>query len=246
MPDMYFDLGTYKKYLKFDKKEIRNLIISAIVIAFIVSFNEWGEGKTAELSVGLFNLSISFIITLAALLLFMFFCKGAAIKRGYSATLSMSNPMILISIMIAFFSYGTVWFFPFFGITVEHNKQLRLGMFRYQMNLKEIAFASFAGPFFLLLSAFILRWIFGTGSLMELVVKIFIAIAVYTMLPLPKTNGMNIFFNSRPKYFMYLGVVIGLALSVLFVDNFLLALLVAIGFSTLFLWAGMKLFEKIS
>ena len=44
-----------KRYFKFTPLELRSLIIATLVIAFIISFKEWGYGSDFNIGVGLFN-----------------------------------------------------------------------------------------------------------------------------------------------------------------------------------------------
>ncbi|MBN2881650.1 hypothetical protein JXM83_06395 [Candidatus Woesearchaeota archaeon] len=250
MPDQGFSLGTYHKHFKFDKKEVAIVLIVALVIGFITSFTKWGSDATPDVVVGLSNLFISTIISLVILLMFISVTKFTAIKRGYDVKIETSPIMIFISIMVSFISYGVVWFFPIMGLSISHNKKLRLGMFRYEANLKEMSMISFVGPFAILLMSFFFKIFMNMAQIDSFwfaeSIKIATFLAVYTMLPLPKMNGLHIIFDSREKYFMYFGTIIGLSLSVLLIDNLLLALVIAIIFSGLFFWLGMKLLEKIA
>lgn len=250
MPSTGFNIATYVKYLKLEKNELKNFLIASIVLAFIISFTQWGEGNVARIEVGLLNFLVSFIISSTILGIFMFTSKIVALTRGYTANIVLSYPMILVSILVTFVSYGAFWFFPILGINLEHQKKLRLGMFRYELNLKEISLVAFSGPLGVLFMSFFLKlfiqFLNFDAFWFTQAIKVAAAFSLFVMLPFPKTNGMLIFFDSREKYFMYLGVIVGFALSIFFIDNLLLILLSAILFSALFFYFGLKILEKIS
>jgi len=250
MPRTGIDISTYQKYLKIEKEELRSFFISTFILAFIISFTQWGVGDSAQINVGLYNLFISILISGAIISIFMFISKLVAISRGYTANIVISYLMVLTSLLVVFISYGKIWFFPILGINLEHQKKLRLGMFRYELNLKEISMVAFAGPLGLLFMSFFMRlfieFLGFDAFWFSQAIKVAAAFSLFTMLPFPKTNGMLIFFDSREKYFMYLGVIVGFALSIFFIDNLLLVLLTAIIFSALFFYFGLKLLEKIA
>ena len=56
-----------KRYYKFTPSEIRDFIISVIIISFIISFKEWG-GEKFNLMVGLFNWFNAALISVLALI----------------------------------------------------------------------------------------------------------------------------------------------------------------------------------
>jgi len=252
MPDLGMNLGNYQKLLTFDKKEIINLIIGAVIMGFIAGFTKWGQGKIVDFRYGLNNLLIYTTISLIILFFFAISTKIIAIKKGYIVTYSLSMPMIITSLVLAFLTYGTLWFFPVASIQVEHNKKLRLGFFRFQFNLKEQSMIAFFGPFTILCIAFLFKS-FGMATNFILldkewmieILKIAVLFSVQIMLPLPGLNGLLIFFERPGKYFLFFGLIIGLAISVFFIDNFLISILVAIVFSLLFFVVGNKLMDKL-
>ena len=45
-----------KRYYGFSPSEIRGLLVTIFVIAFIISFKEWGNGDEVDIGSGIFNL----------------------------------------------------------------------------------------------------------------------------------------------------------------------------------------------
>lgn len=253
MPDAGFTLGSYQKFIRFEKKEVIELFIGALVMGFVVSFARWGDGATADLLVGFRNLLIGVLMSIVVLFVFSFASKVAAVKKGYLARFKISYGMVIASLVITFLTYGAIWFFPIGGITMETERRLRIGMFRYQFNLKEQSNISFFGPFGVLKAAFAIKilailtnFAFIPKPMLLDFLKISVLFAIFVMLPFPSLNGLHIFFDRPGKYFMFFGATVGLSIAIFFIDNIFLSLLVALIFAALFLFLGSKLMDSLN
>ena len=47
-----------KRYFSFTPSELRGLVIAIIVVAFIISFSDWGSGNIFDAGIGLFNFTL--------------------------------------------------------------------------------------------------------------------------------------------------------------------------------------------
>ena len=117
-------------------------------------------------------------------------------------------------LLLTFASNGNLYFLAPGHVTLTHMPRLRLGEFRYGMNLWEYAKVATAGPVGnLLLAAFFKAFTFLGNPLIEKAVTINILLALFSMVPLPSTDGLDIFFGSRIFYFFALSIVIGMSIS---------------------------------
>jgi len=253
MPDAGFNLGSYQKFIRFERKEVTEILIAGLVMGFIVSFARWGEGNTADLAVGFANLLLGVVMSLFILVVFSFASKVAAVKKGYLARFKISYGMVIASLVVAFLSYGAVWFFPVGGISMETERRLRIGMFRYQFNLKEQSIISFFGPLAVLHAALLIKTIailtnfaFIPKLLLLDYLKMSVLFSILIMLPLPSLNGLHIFFDRPGKYFMFFGNILGTAVALFYIDNIFLSILVSLIFAGLFLFIGTKLMDSLN
>ena len=253
MPDAGLSLGSYQKFVTFEKKEVSEIFIGALVMGFIAGFARWGAGNQVDFLLGIRNTLLGVGISLFVLFIFAFATKTSAVKRGYDAKFKLSYPMVIASMVIVFVSYGSIWFFPIGGVMMDTNKKLRLGMFRYQFNLKEQSLVNFFGPFAVLLSVFFIKTLasltnfaFIPENILLDLIRISVMFSLLIMLPIPGLNGLNIFFERPGKYFMYLGVIVGLSISLFAIDNIFLSLLIGFIFAGVFLFLGLKLMDALN
>ena len=79
----FIDMGAkLKRYYKFTPSELKSFAISIIVIAFVISFNEWGPGDTVDFGIGLFNLFNAILIVTLGFIVQYTAQKIAALSVG--------------------------------------------------------------------------------------------------------------------------------------------------------------------
>ncbi|MFH1771076.1 MAG: hypothetical protein ABH828_05995 [archaeon] len=200
-----------RDYFRFSLREQKEIIISAIIFGFILSFRKWGV-NTFDLFSGLSNWIIASILILIVMLANLSVQKIFALSVGARMHYSWWFQGMLIGLFISFVSYGTIPFlFP--GTTYfEHMEGLRLGQFRYKSGTKEMALASVAGVVTNVLLALIFSFLYlATNSHWVLYfIGLNFLYGFYSMLPVPRiagtkmgegaTAGFHIFFFGRPLY----------------------------------------------
>jgi Zn-dependent protease len=194
-----------KKYYKFSPKEIRSIIITVIVLAFIVSFGEWGPGEEVNLFFGFINLINAILIVTLSFLIHLSAKKIAALHVGYRAEYDLWSFGLLFSLMIIFISTAwgkPVWIFLAGGVMLQHLAGHRIGHFRYDINYYEAGWISMAGPFSNILLAAILKAMafFNSTSLIQKAITFNLLFALYNSLPIPPLDGSRMFFGSRMVY----------------------------------------------
>ena len=215
-----------KKYYGFSKQELRSLIITIIAVAFIISFDEWG---TAEFNIaaGFFNLFNAILITAFSYLIKISAQRIGALQIGYRCEHRMWSWGILLGIILAFVSNGSIWFLMTTSFIVHHMAGHRLGWFRYGINYFAIAMVALWGPlanvllvlFFKGLSCFI------SNPLIEKAILLNALMAIYAMVPIPPMEGSKIYWGSRLAYVFSAVSIILASLLLIFIDIIWLAIL---------------------
>ena len=200
--------------MEFSKKEIKYILIAALIAAFVFSFNEWGVERFS-IEIGIKNLFIAFIFCSIIYFLHSFAQKLVADYYEYNIEFTLIDikrkikevgkkvaiPIgPIITLLLIFISGGRFIFLLLNSYEHISQKEFRVG--RQWINLKEFEEAqiALAGP----LSQIFLLIVFKLLSPFSVVFNkaMFIAsvIAIYHMLPLPKVDGSKIFFGSRSIY----------------------------------------------
>src|SRR4030042_1348365 len=101
--------GRIKEYFRFEKKEVTGIIISILIIAFIVSFKNWGTDKFDVIS-GINNFFSAILIVALAYIVHISVQKIYALKMGYTADFTYSLYGLIIGLVICFASNGFLFF----------------------------------------------------------------------------------------------------------------------------------------
>jgi len=233
----YFDLkDKIKKYFRFSKEELKGIFIAILVLAFIISFKDWGSGDDISVIAGLFNLIVAIIIVAITVFIHIAAQKIYALHVGFKADFKMWWYGLLIGLIIIFISRGKIWFLVAGGVFIHHMTAHRLGHFRYGTNVKEFGLVALAGPVANLLFATFSKslqvnfHVFSPENV--LINRIFLlnfAYAAYSFLPLPPLDGSRIFFQSRMTFMFMFGLLIGYVILILFnIYSFIWAFIIGV------------------
>ena len=213
-----------RKYYKFDNNEIKALLITVFVISFLLSFKSWGT-TAFNVKEGLINLISAFLIVLLGMLAHVSLQRIYAYKLGYLVKYQNFLYGILGGLVLCFASNGNLYFLAPGHVTIKHMPRLRLGEFRYGLNLWEYSKIAFAGPLAsIVLAMFFKAFAFLGNPLIEKAVFINVVIALFSMVPLPNTDGLDVFYGSRIFYVFGLGLIIGIAISLFLLQGIWLAI----------------------
>ncbi len=205
-----------KRYFKFTPNEVSSTVVTILVIAFIISFKEWG-GTEPSLSIGARNLFNAILIVTVSFLVHLSVQRIAALQAGYRAEYRLFTFGLLFGVIIAFVTNGRVWLLLPGGILIHHMAGHRLGWWRYGLNYFGQGMIALMGPIASMLLALFFRMMSGFSSspLIHKAILFNVAFAIYTMLPIPPLDGSRTFWGSRLAYvFSYLSI-IGAALLLL-------------------------------
>ena len=169
-----------KRYFKFTPLELRSLIIATLVIAFIISFKEWGYGSDFNIGVGLFNFFNAILIVALSFLVHISLQRIWSLGTGYRLEWKMWSFGLLFGLILAFLTNGAVWLILPGGFIAHHMAGHRLGWFRYDINYWAIGLIAVTGPFASIALAAIFKALSGfmLTSLIQKVVTFNIAYAL--------------------------------------------------------------------
>jgi len=218
-----------KKYYGFDKDELKGMAVAIVIIAFIVSFDEWGVDKF-DLMYGLRNFFNAILIVLLSFIVYQTAQRFTAIKSGFKAEWRIWIYGLLIGLVLAFVSRGKLWFLAPGGVIVYHMAGHRICSFRYGLNYWPLGLSAIMGPLACAMLAIIFK-ILGAALPANILIlkamKINIWLAIVNLLPIPPLDGSNMFFASRMFYIFTFALVVGTMISLIFF-NVLISLLIGL------------------
>ena len=197
------------KYYKFTRSETIGLVISIIVIAFIISFKNWGT-TTFDLKAGLSNLFNAILIVALSIIIHDAGQRLWALAIGYRTEFKMWSFGLMIALVLAFVSNGSLWLIVPGGFMLHHIAGHRLGWFRYGINYFGQAMVALAGPLSNFTLIILLKILYALAP-NPLIQKAIVFNAVYiitSMMPIPPLDGSKIYFGSRMLYAFALPAII--------------------------------------
>jgi len=195
-------LDKTKRYFKFTPLEIRSLIIAILVIAFIISFSEWGYGTNFSFRIGMFNYFNAILIVALSFLIHISIQRVWSLGTGFRLEWKMWSFGLLFGLIMAFLTNGLFWFILPGGFIVHHMAGHRLGWFRYGINYWAVGLIAVTGPLATIFLAAIFKALSAVvfTSLIHKLIVFNIVYAVYSVLPIPPLDGSKTFYGSRMLY----------------------------------------------
>lgn len=188
----------FKKYAPPDKTEVRGLLITVVVFAFIISFRGWGT-NTFSAKLGIANYFLALVLMLIAFFIYEVGHKVFALWIGFKSEYKAWIPGLLISLVFAFLSNGYIPLMLIGGSKFTRLELHRLGRFQPELSMKHIGWIGMSGSITLMIFAVILKP-FSSSTVIFTLMKICILLAIFNMLPIPPMNGLRTFFGSRFIY----------------------------------------------
>lgn len=207
-----------RRYYKFTPQELRGLITAVLVIAFIISFKNWGDA-TFDFGVGLFNFFNAILIVALSILVHDAGQRVWGLIIGYKVEFKVWSIGLFIALVLAFASNGRFWLIVPGGFMLHILAGHRLGWFRYNINYFGQAMVALAGPLFSFMLIILLKILhsFFPSPLLYDAIKFNVIYTITSLLPIPPLDGSKIFFGSRMLYAFVLPAMI--AASILMVVN---------------------------
>lgn len=188
-----------KRYgFSISKDEVKQIIITSLIIAFVWSFNKFGDTPETWLLVGAKNFAIGGLFAFIALAFNQVGQRVVGVYYGYDPIYEYCMVGLMIALVITFASRGFLIFFLPGGVNLRHLSASRLGEFRYYTNDWEWAKAGFMGPLMNIMAAVLVS---PLKNVMLFDIPIFrqfmmmnIFFAIYSLIPLPSNLGLYLFY----------------------------------------------------
>jgi hypothetical protein len=199
-----------KKFYRFTPEEIKGLLISVVILAFIWSYDGYESFNAARWFA---NYIKSFIMMGVALFVHISAQKIMGIRYGFQIEYKIWFNGLIAGVIVTLLTNG---YFPLLipgGIVLMHLSRLRVGEFRYGTNLFETTMSIVAGPYANFIVAMFLKaliWqIMGIESaVVDEFFKLSLILAVYMMLPFNPLPGMIALVGSKFLYVFSFGVLL--------------------------------------
>jgi hypothetical protein len=183
-----------KRYgFSISKDEIKGIITTALIIAFVWSFNKFGDTPETWLLVGAKNFAIGALFAIIAIFFNQVGQRIVGVYYGYDPIYESCMVGLMIALVITFASRGFLIFFLPGGINLRHLAASRLGEFRYYANDWEWAKAGFMGPLMNIIAA-TLASPFKDIDIVRQFMMMNIFFAIYSLVPLPSNLGLYLFY----------------------------------------------------
>ncbi len=197
--ELWFRIRDFFRYTLREKKDI---IIAVLVLAFVFGYNDGREEFVASL--WLVNLLKVLFIVYLSIMVRIAFQKIVALSQGFTVEFRAWPTGLAIAAIVAFLSNGNFYVLLFGGLIFYHMTLLRIGKFRYGENASTRGMIAASGSFANLVLATI-GMMFSAqlgilpGFFEELAIINF-WLMIFSLLPLPKMDGVHVFFMSRLVY----------------------------------------------
>jgi len=234
-----------KRFYRWTDREKRDILITIIALTFIFGYNDctkliFNDCPTDFVLVRwLVNMLLTLLLVTISFFAYDFGMKVSALQQGFIAEYKMWPPGIALGIIVTLLTKGNFYILLIGGLFLHHHSILRLGKFRYGINIVAQGTIAAAGPF-----ANLMLMTFGLLMSKQLMIlpDLFLYFAfingtmmIFQLLPIPKTNGFHLFFSSRLGYMFVFGTMVCyVLLAIAGVFSWLLALL--LGGLIWFLW----------
>jgi hypothetical protein len=190
-----------KRYYMFTPSELRGIVIAILVVAFIISFSEWGTNQV-NIGLGLFNFFNAVLIVALSFLIHISAQRIWSLGTGYRLEWKMWGFGLLAGLILVFLTNGYFWLILPGGFIVHHLGGHRLGWFRYGINWWAVGLIASIGPFASIFLAIIFKGLSGffVNPLIQKLVVFNIVYAAYSVLPIPPLDGSRTLYGSRMYY----------------------------------------------
>ncbi len=195
----HYSLGSiiygFRLYGKFSAKEFKQFMITIVILGFLIGFND-KKSTTSIDAYYIYFMLFSMAAVALAILLKLFVQRYFLYKFGYNPEYEYSINSLLIGVVLIFATEGYIWFLPSGATTATLLQSERLGKWRMGLKHVEHARALAFGIIALVFFTILLKFFVTPGSVfLNHMIKINLAIAFYSLLPTPESDGIYIFFG---------------------------------------------------
>lgn len=216
-----------KRFYGFTREEVISFVISVLMLAFIWAYND--GSKTFHFANWFSNYLKVVLMFAIALFVHVSTQKIVGIYHGYKVEYKYWLTGLILGVIMTLITNGYIPLLLPGGIILMHLTRLRIGYFRYGLNVWQSSQTALSGAFanvFLVMFLKTIIWqIMGIESIwLEEFFKLNLVFAVYMMLPIPPLPGMIAFFGSKLTYVFSFGLLLMYILLILIFNYYSLIL----------------------
>ncbi|MBN1645204.1 hypothetical protein JW851_04185 [Candidatus Woesearchaeota archaeon] len=199
----------FNRFGWFTKKEIWGMFILVLCFAFVFSFDMRGD-IIFDASVGFMNLLVCFVIVGIIVLIHHLVQRSVCIFFGFKPSHSVWWPGLILSLLVMFFSNGSLVFLMGSVFKIEMRDIQRVGWWRYGLNVKQQGIIAVSGNIVLILLAGLLKLSnVVPGSFLDKFIAFSVLFVLFNMIPWPHSDGCCMFLGSRLYFIFIAGAFIG-------------------------------------
>ncbi len=191
-----------KSEFRYNKNEIIGIIVASIVLGFIISFRDWGT-PLPRVSIGLINFINSSLVVFVSLVIVTSIQKITGIRRRHIVDYKVWPIGLVVSVLFAVISNGAWWILLPGGLIFSGSNILGIGdKLKGNIMHQSRAIVAFAGPLTHLAIAYIFYYLSGIGLdnyLVSKLVKLNLALAIITLIPIPQPETLINKFQGMKK-----------------------------------------------
>jgi len=214
-----FKVGKYT----FTLMEIRDLLISILVLGFI--FSAVLPNFQVEQGTPLVNFALAVFIVGPALLFHELAHKITAQKFGCKAAYVLWPMGVMISILLTVITAGRIIFAALGAVMISTAYSTRLGYRFIGLSMEEMGKIALAGPLVnIAIAVFSYAFIWISPQIVQTMITINLIVALFNTIPFPPLDGSKIFGWSKTGWFgllasaiilLYMPSIIGIVFSVI-------------------------------
>jgi hypothetical protein len=226
-----------RRFYTWKDQELRDIFLSILAITFIFAYNDGRD--VFSLIHWILNFVKVFIIVFGSFFAYDAGMRLSALSQGFIAEYKMWTTGIGLSLVFTLLTKGEYPLLLVGGLFLHHHKILRLGKFRHGINLMAYGSIAAAGP---LANLLVMTVALALSKQLHILPSIFDTVAringymiIYQLLPIPKMNGIHIFFMSRLAY-VFISVTIASYVILSFIGIYSWLIAFIIGTACWFTW----------
>jgi len=214
----------FKKHLKFDSDELRDILIVGIIFGFIVAlgFNS-GIANTFSRTEWVSYMIDMTVFSLILMFVFVLLLKMIGIALGYEVRFKLWYLGLLLGVFGGFITQGTLYMLLAGTSIVKPISHLRVGKYFGNYVLRDDAWINFLAFAGILVFALIIKPFTQINPIFNTFISMSVGLVLFGMLPLPFVPGGKIFFASHFLYLFSVGYLLLFAATLMF-STFIVAL----------------------
>ncbi|MFW6450521.1 MAG: hypothetical protein ACOCZ6_05700 [Nanoarchaeota archaeon] len=220
-----------KEFFGFSRREKQDLLLAVIVLGFAFGFNDGRDSFVLGAWLGHLVTSLAFVAI--AMIVHVSVQKIFALQQGFTSEFRGWPTGLIVTIIIVLLSKGNLYVLLPGGMVLYHMTILRIGKFRHGENVVARGMIAASGPAAnLVLGTIGVMFASQLGIMPEFFGyfrNVNFWIMLYSLLPIPRMDGIHLFFMSRLTYVFIFST--GLAYFLLLlvnVESWILSLLIGV------------------